>query len=810
MLLFSSALLAQTNIYWTDYTTDIIQKSDLDGNNTSTVTTAAASRGLFIDELNGYIYYTDNDDDKIIRKDLDGNNPVDLVSTGSSTFLYLVVDVAGGKMYWSDTESGKDHISRANLDGTGQEVIYTAASDNINGIALDFVNNKLYWTQQVANNIRKSDFDGTNVENVITGLNNPYGIALDVNNNYMYWTDFGDDKVYRATLSGASKTELATTGTSPKSIAIDFTNSKLYWTDSGPDEIQSCDISGGSTTVIKTGLTNPSAIALYGVGPTTTFTGTGNWSTSARWTYGIPGGTAADAVISGTCTIDDDYTIDDLTVSSDYSLTISSTTSLTVNGTLSVADSKNNRAAGTLTVESDATGTGSLIESSGVTATVKRYITEDIYHYLSSPVSNQAISVLQSGTPQTDFDLFWYDEDLSGGTGPSWIDASSQGGNMEVGLGYAYAYNPSNRTISFSGTTNTGTHTETVTYTYDAALSTDEYYFGWNLVGNPYPSRVDATAFIDDADNSNIDGTLQFWDEGAGFSDDRNDYATWNKTGAVAGGGGNTPNGYIDVGQGFMVHYGSGTSQTTSTLRFKDNMRVTNSAQFFKSQETVKRFKISLEGETTAYSETLIGFLDGTTNGFDNKYDGIRRSGNIYTKLVDDDGNYYVIQGLPPYTEDIDIKLCYKASVEGSYTIKVVDIENFENSEGIYLKDLEKNIITDLTKEQEYIFNITETGHNEDRFLVKFTKGPIGIGENDDNIEDMFHIYSSNDKLVVKNMHNEGAFDLYIYNISGQLVSSQKLTNNCSCEIPMYGSPGIYIVKVVGENQVYSTKINYR
>ncbi|MCK4957034.1 MAG: DUF5050 domain-containing protein, partial [Candidatus Cloacimonetes bacterium] len=275
LLFFVNVLSAQTNIYWTDYTTDNIYKSDLDGFNQSTVTAAAACRGIAIDETNGYIYYVDNDNNKIIRKDLDGSNSIDIV-TGLVIPTALALDVEGGKIYWSDNDPTKDHISRANLNGTSPEVVISAPSDNIYGIALDLVNNKIYWTQVSANKIQKADLNGSNAEDLITGLNNPYGIALDVANNYMYWTDYGTDEVRRATLSGGSSTALVSTGLIyPRSIAIDFQNSKLYWIDSSTDDIKSCALTGGTTTQVVTGIGNGNAIALYGVGfnaPTVTTT----------------------------------------------------------------------------------------------------------------------------------------------------------------------------------------------------------------------------------------------------------------------------------------------------------------------------------------------------------------------------------------------------------------------------------------------------------------------------------------------------------------------------------------------------------
>jgi low-density lipoprotein receptor class B len=809
-----SMLSGQTYIYWTDTGYDSIGRSDLDGTNQTAIKgngTCENPRGIAIDEINGHIYYSDDGGNKIVRMDMDGSNSVDLVTTNVATPAGIELDVGGGKMYWTDTGSTVDQIKRADLDGSNVETIVTLSSENAYGIALDLVNGHIYWTQTTVDKIVRADLDGGNITDIITsGLSNPYGIVLDVSNNYMYWTEYTSELIRRATLSGGSQTTLLTSAEgldNPRGICIDFVNSNLYWADIGlgEDHIAKCDLDGSNVTVVLTGLSSSYFFDLYGVGATTTFTGTGNWSTGTRWSYGLPGGTNVNGTISGTCIVDGDYSVEDLTVSSGNSLTISSANSLEVNGTLSVA--------GTLTIESDATGTGALIESSGVTATVERYITEDVYHYLSSPVSNQAISLLQSGTAYTDFDLYWYDEDKSGGGGPAWIDASAQGGNMDVGLGYAYTYNPANRTISFSGITNTGTHTEAVTYTYDAGVSTDQYYFGWNLIGNPYPTRINATTFIDDADNSNIDGTLQFWDEAASFADDRNDYASWNKTGSVSGGGGNTPNGYIGVGQAFMVHYGSGTGQTSSSIKFKNSMKATNAAQFFKSKETVKRFKISLENEDAGYNEVLVGFLDGTTTGFDNKYDGYKLSGNpnikLYTKLVDSDGKGYAIQGLPPTLENVNVDLCYKAGIEGVYTFKVVDFENFSDDDYVYLEDMQENVIVDLKKNPEYAITVNNTGTFENRFHLRFTKGPLGI-EDDESVKQNFNIYSDDSKIVVNNMNTSGAYEIYVYNISGQLMMSQKLNNNSKNELSFNQTPGIYVIKLVGENQVYSTKINHR
>ena len=454
-----------------------------------------------------------------------------------------------------------------------------------------------------------------------------------------------------------------------------------------------------------------------------------------------------------------------------------------------------------LVIQSDATGTGSLIELSGVSATVKRYITQYIYHYLSSPVSAQALTLLQLGTAHTDFDLFWYDEDYAGGGGPAWIDASAQAGNMDVGLGYAYTYNPADRTLEFTGTTNTGNISEGITFS-----GGDTWYYGWNLIGNPYPSRINATTFIDDTDNSNIYGTLYFWDEGSGYSNWRNDYAAWNKSGSVSGGGGHTPNGYIDVGQAFMVH----TTTASTSVSFKNDMRVHDAAQFFKGE--VQRFKISVENEEGYYNETLIAFLEGTTTGFDNKYDGYKLKGNpniaLYTKLVEDDGYDYAIQGLPPLTDGfgVTVKLGIDAGVEGIYTFNVVDIENFHDTTSIFLEDLYENITVNLRKTSEYTFNVNETGSITDRFLLHFNTSALGIDE-PENINNRINVYTYDNIICVENYNPVGDIYVEVYNTLGQQLISRKLVDQQKNEITLNAGRGIYIVRIICEDKVFSSKV---
>ena len=98
--------------------------------------TTNPTRELEERELYLSIYWTDWGTDKIQRSNLDGSNVEDLVTTGLENPYGIALDVAGGKMYWTDY--GTDNIQRANLDGSNVEDLFTQGLVSPRGIALEF------------------------------------------------------------------------------------------------------------------------------------------------------------------------------------------------------------------------------------------------------------------------------------------------------------------------------------------------------------------------------------------------------------------------------------------------------------------------------------------------------------------------------------------------------------------------------------------------------------------------------------------------------------------------------------------------
>ena len=394
------------------------------------------------------------------------------------------------------------------------------------------------------------------------------------------------------------------------------------------------DMAGGSLsytaitsmdgTISFSGATNGKAIPAgtveyYGatqtVGPGTyndiTFTGTGGYSVNS------------DVVVNNELLI----TKGELTVQDGVSVTV--TDVITVN------------TPGTFILENNA----SLVQINDVTnvgrITYKRNTTpmnNFDYTYWSSPVSGQTLYNLSPNTLSDKYHSF---------TDPDWID--ELGSNpMIAGKGYAIRTPkagtwpngevvsfPYTQKVKFIGVPNNGD------YTY-IGISNNKSY----LLGNPYPSAIDADAFLNE-NHLILDGTIYFWTHNTGIAPsgafyvyNDNDYASYNLTGgtgttaaatSISGVNFSVPSGKIAAGQSFFA-----TGKGTGNVLFTNDMRevgggvLGNNSQFFRTSKAKSKTSTAIEKNRVwlnlynnegAFKQTLVGYLAGATNGYDNRYD---------------------------------------------------------------------------------------------------------------------------------------------------------------------------------------------
>lgn len=204
------------------------------------------------------IYWTDVGHGKIRRSNLNGSGIEELVTGGLQAPGVIAVDRTADKMYWTDWAAATARIQRANFDGTEIEDLVTGLGGPY-GIALDTKAGKMYWTEFSAGAIRRANLDGTSVENLVTtGLSMPMEIELDLAARKMYWTDLGTDKIQRADLNGENVEDLVTTGFGTfVGLGLDLATGKMYFSDSGEagSQLRRANLDGTMImTIVATGI----------------------------------------------------------------------------------------------------------------------------------------------------------------------------------------------------------------------------------------------------------------------------------------------------------------------------------------------------------------------------------------------------------------------------------------------------------------------------------------------------------------------------------------------------------------------------
>ena len=233
------APIAYNKIYWAEFSGGL-KSSDLDGSNVETITGISAQY-IKVDNNNKKIYYFKNDTNKgIYKADLDGTNPELVVLDDNIGGFEL--DFVNGKVYWAEFNTNK--LRRSNLDGTNIEDVVTSIINPVS-VALDVNNNKIYWTEYNGGKVRRANIDGTSKEDLVTGLGQPVEVELDLANNKMYFTD--RSKVWASNLDGSSLVELSS-GTGPQGLAFDNIANKVYF--GGGSGIYKIDSNGTNQTTL--------------------------------------------------------------------------------------------------------------------------------------------------------------------------------------------------------------------------------------------------------------------------------------------------------------------------------------------------------------------------------------------------------------------------------------------------------------------------------------------------------------------------------------------------------------------------------
>ena len=363
--------------------------------------------------------------------------------------------------------------------------------------------------------------------------------------------------------------------------------------------------------------------------------------------------------------------------------------------------------------------------------------------------------------------------------------------------------------FTFKGILNDGT--------YSSSISPNRL----SLLGNPYPSALDADQFI--ADNSSaIAGTLYFYDSTKDDTHYRNAYSGGYATRVIGigtgFGAGTAPGQYIPVGQAFFV-YSEGS--TTGEIEFKNSQRdfaiLGGDSNFYgktsSKNNAIKVLRIGFQfeiGSSEVYKRQLALAFRGLTNGYENGFDAY-----MFDRQPSDAGlkslipsSPYVISSIDYFNDEMRIPLEVFLDESRVVSFSLDSIENF--SATVFLEDSVEDVYYNLSKDGAATLNLS-LGNYTDRFFISFiNKSVLNIDSTSTNKD--FSVFVDNNLKELKVLlENNGKINaLKIFNILGQEILSKDYRSFFEKEISINisgFSSSIYIVQLLTEKGVVTKKI---
>jgi hypothetical protein len=407
------------------------------------------------------------------------------------------------------------------------------------------------------------------------------------------------------------------------------------------------------------------------------------------------------------------------------------------------------------------------------TTPVKQYD----YTYWSSPVASEVLSTFSPNTTQ----VFQWDTSIY-----NWSFVSTAS-TMNVGTGYivrapdAAPFNPTTTNIfngEFFGIPNNGILTTPIVVTGANNL---------NLIGNPYPSALDADSFITynlPANGGVLAGTMYFWTHNTPITANNytsNDYASYNLTGGVgtmaasnpcAGCNSSMPNGKVAAGQAFFI-----PAQSSGVATYTNSMRSAVNNQFFKSNAATtaiekNRFWLDISNAEGLYKQLLVGYIEGATNDIDPAYDGksIDVGNPIMIYSVEGDAKL-AIQGRGlPFNQNDEIAIGYKSTVASTFEFKLSNFDGLFINQDIIIEDTLQNVFFNL-KNGNYSFE-TAIGTFDSRFKLHFIDTST-LHSNSVNAAS-FVVYTTNNQTTI----NAGTINMKqvtLFDIQGRMLQKHEV-----------------------------------
>lgn len=480
--------------------------------------------------------------------------------------------------------------------------------------------------------------------------------------------------------------------------------------------------------------------------------------------------------------------------------TVNSGSALTVNGDLP--------SSGTMTINSDVSTSGSLIVNGASTGNIiyNRTLNPVNYHYFSSPVVTATFPT--TGT-------VWAYDEVTGDWDITTVCESGRGYTLQTGIS----------SLSFAGTLPSSDIVIYASSPYSGIITGDEINYdgrsfapgrdldhygggGWNLIGNPYPSALRVSDFID-ANYSSVPANSNFDPNYVALYlyDGTSYYYVANSTGWP--GGAELDEEYIQAGQGFFVLAMNDESEFTFSRSMQGHDIDVELLKSAKNRTRWPGLQLSVENEGRKSLATVV-FNSEMTTGLDPGYDVALFSPapgvSIYTALVTDNGVNFARQALPINGFNQNVVPVGIDFEKGGQVVFSADIEPLRNFKFI-LEDRVANIFTELNS-ASYIVNLPPETYGTGRFFLHVSAGrSLRPKAENHSITDIRIWASENNRVNIQGDVSDNAV-CQIFDSRGNKIIEARLddpTLNTVTVSPVMR--GVYLVRVIDGEKVHTGKI---
>jgi hypothetical protein len=427
-----------------------------------------------------------------------------------------------------------------------------------------------------------------------------------------------------------------------------------------------------------------------------------------------------------------------------------------------------------LTIESNASGTGSLLDNGYLTmtgtATVKQYVQGEKWHLISSPVQNATAGVFHLASGQANI----YIREFVGG---AWNYITNVTTPIVTNKGYGiWADTQTNSTphptVPFVGSLNTGV--QLLPTTGGSA---------WDLLGNPYVSAINWNT----VNTANVaGGAVRVWNQALTL------YSAYSSLGGSINGG----NQYLAPMQGFFV-------QTTDAngISLDNTNRVHNGQLFLKSTNSISDL-VKITAQRGTYKDEINVVMNPiATNNYDVQYDASKlfANDNNIPEIYTTSGNHNLVINIFK-NAPIAIPMNIRLGVSDNVTLTASEFANFDANVSIKLEDLLLGTTQDLRLNPSYTF-AASIGDNANRFVLHFATA-TGINENNGGNTS---IYAYDNTIYVNT--TEQVKEINIYNMLGQVITSVAGNGKSLNTIKVDKATAYYVVKVTTDKGVRTEKV---